>query len=272
VSIPVNGRLVEVPGVVTVPPAAFGGPRWAKLSDADHRVRPKLWIRQIIIHSTRGQWPQPIVEAGGGKGSGGQAQHVADVWATDPAHSAAQILVDAAGVVTSFCDVGLFMAYHAEGSNPWSVGIEMHQREDGCVFRSTIDATVKTCIALCAALDIPFQYNAAPYHNAPLHRMEQGERAMRHNIGGPDCVGIFGHRDNTSERGRGDPGDAIYSALEAAGADGFDFEHSDDLRAGIQRQAALNARGESLKLDGICGPASMAAMRRQGFASWRDIR
>jgi len=264
----VSGRLVGVPTLKVIPPASHGGPRWAALSPGDCRPRPALWIRQVIVHSTGGRWPQTILP---GAGPGGEATRFADIWSTDPVHSAAQILVDSTGAVACLCDLVATMAYHAEGSNPWSVGIEMYQRSDGGIYQATIDATAQLCMGLCDALGIPAQFDGRAYAGTPLSRMETGAGALRHNSGGPDLVGIFGHRDNTSERGRGDPGDAIYAALLAAGAEPLDFASGQDLAMGRRRQAALNARGERLVVDGLIGPASIAAARRQGFARWRDV-
>jgi hypothetical protein len=45
----------------------------------------------------------------------------------------------------------------------------------------------------------------------------------------------------------------------------------------VLRQAAgdrafdIDELGEHLVVDGVCGPASLAAMRRHGFARWRDV-
>lgn len=264
----VSGHLVGVSTLKVIPPATHGGPRWAALSPGDCWPRPTQWIRQIIVHSTGGRWPQTILPT---VGPGGEAARFAEIWSSDPAHSAAQIIVDSAGTVACLCDLVATMSYHAEGSNPWSVGIEMYQRSDGGIYQATIEATARLCIALCDTLGIPAQFDSRAYAGAPLSRMETGAGPLRHNRGGPDLVGIFGHRDNTCERGRGDPGDAIYAALLAAGAEPLDFASGQDLALGRRRQAALNARGERLVVDGLVGPASIAAARRQGFVRWRDV-
>jgi hypothetical protein len=44
-----------------------------------------------------------------------------------------------------------------------------------------------------------------------------------------------------------------------------------DLDVGRLRQAALNARGKQLTIDGLVGAASLAAAERRGFARWRDV-
>ncbi len=169
------------------------------------------------------------------------------------------------------CDLATCAAYHAEASNDYSVGIEMSTLLDGGIYQATLDATAVLVPALCDALGIPFQIHAAPYHNEPLLRMELTENGHREQLGGATCVGVFGHRDNTSERGRGDPGDVIYAALIAAGAEPLNYAAGQDLEVGKGRQRHLNELGEQLAVDGLVGPASLAAAARRGFARWRSV-
>lgn len=265
----INGRSVAVPGLTVLSPASAGGPAWCRLDPGDYQARPTTWIRQIIVHSTKGDWPQPILP---GKGPGGSDKVVADFWRGDPVHSAAQLVVDTDGTVACLCDLGATMAYHAEGSNPWSVGIEMYQVAGGGIYEATLDATACLVATLCRELAIPEQMPRGPYRNQPLRRMEVMDGGRRRQLGGPNLVGVFGHRDNTSERGRGDPGDAIWSRLATGyGFEGLDYDGCEDLEVGQRRQAMLVARGEPLKVDGVVGPASMAAMRHQGFARWSQV-
>ncbi|HSR79122.1 MAG TPA: N-acetylmuramoyl-L-alanine amidase [Xanthobacteraceae bacterium] len=264
----IRGQLVPVSGHDVIQPASAGGPAWAHLDPGDYRQRPALWVRQVLVHSTGGNWPMPL---GPGTGPGGECRWIADIWQSDPVHSAAQIVVDSAGTICCLYDLAYTMAYHAEGSNPWSVGIEMYQFPDGRMMQATVDAAAACAMAICGAFQIPFQHHGGAYGGDPLPRMETGVGHMRHNSGGPDCVGIFGHRDNTSARGRGDPGDAIYKALVALGSESLDFRSGEDLKIARVRQMKLLSLGERLTVDGLVGPASMAAAKRQGFASWRDV-
>lgn len=263
----IAGRVVPVTGLTVIPPASAGGPAWARLDRGDETSRHS-WVRQVLIHTTGGDWPMPILP---GVGAGGECFRYADIWATDPEHSAAHLVVDSAGTVACLADLALVTAYHAEGSNPWSVGIEMAQAHDGSVHQATIDATARLVAAICDAIGIPEQMPRSPYHDAPLLRMEVTDHDHRVQLGGPDCVGVFGHRDNTSRRGRGDPGDAIWSALAALGFEAIDYAAGQDLDVGRRRQQALNAGGSKLRVDGLVGPASLAEARRQGFGRWRDV-
>ena len=114
--------------------------------------------------------------------------------------------------------------------------------------------------------------------------------------GGPDMVGVFGHRDvawrfpwqltpgqqrgypnGYSDRGRGDPGDEIFARLRAAGAEALDFDAREDLELWRRRQRKLNGITEQrgacrvIDVDGIAGPATMALLRHHGFASGPEL-
>lgn len=263
----IAGRSVPVPGLTIIPPAPVG-PAWCSLEPGDYRMRNTSWVRQVVLHTTKGSWPQPILP---GAGPGGSARVVAEFWRGDLTHSAAQIVIDADGTVACLCDLAYVAAYHAEMSNDWSVGIELYQIAGGGVYQATLDAAAALVPALCDALGIPFQIHAGAYGGKPLVRMERLDNTGRHQLGGPDVVGVIGHRDNTNNRGRGDPGDAVYAALIAAGAEPLDFAVGEDLRVGAARQTYLVQHGAKIAIDGKVGPVSLLAGRRQGFKRWRDV-
>lgn len=273
----IGGRLVPVPGLVVIPPASHGGPAWARLDRGDATSRHG-WVRQLLLHSTGGVWPQPILA---GAGPGGELERYADIWQSDPAHSAAHLVVDSAGAVACLADLVEVTAYHAEASNPWSIGIEMVQGRGGELHQVQLDATARLVAAVCDAVGIPEQFPRGPYRGAPLRRMElvtAGGAPGRSQLGGPDVVGVLGHRDNTSARGRGDPGDAIWTALAGLGFGGLDYAAGEDLIVGRARQRWLNVessrRGETwspLVVDGLVGPKSLGRARQLGVARWRDV-
>lgn len=271
----IAGDLHEVPGLTIIPPASHGGPAWAELHPGDYRVRNTAWIRQLIIHTTGGHWPQPVRL---GAGPRGHAEQIAEMWSGrdrgggERVHSAAPLVVDFDGSVACLGDLAYCAAYHAEGSNPWSVGIEMSTLPDGSIYQATLTATARLVDFLCwPTFQIPRQIPRGPYRGVPLKRMELGTGAARKQLGGPNVVGVLGHRDNSSERGRGDPGDWIWTELAALGFEALDYAGAEDLELGQRRQAALVARGENLQVDGIVGPASLSAMQRHGFAQWRNV-
>lgn len=254
----IAGLLHEVPGVECLSPGA-GSPPWLRLSPGDYKQRQTKWVRQIVLHTTKGISSQQIRP---GKGPGGRDKVVADFWRNDPQHSAAHLVVDTDGSVACLADLATVSAYHATSANDWSVGIEMYQEHDGSIYEATLASTVAICRVICEALAIPYQMHHAAYRNAPVERLVPGGR---------DCVGIYGHRDQTDRRGQGDPGGGIYARLRADGCEGFDFGKREDLDRWITRQQRLRAMGEQVDVDGICGPGTMAAMRRRGFKSGAEI-
>lgn len=254
----IAGLLHQVPGVEVMSPGA-GSPPWLRLSPGDYQQRKTKWVRGVVIHTTKGIAPQTILP---GKGPNGKDKVVADFWRTDPGHSAAHIVVDMDGSVACLADLATVAAYHATTANDWTVGIEMYQGGGGEIYEATLASTVAVCRVICEAMGIPYQMHHAAYKNAPVARLVPGGR---------DCVGIYGHRDQTDRRGQGDPGGAIYARLRADGCEAMDFGKREDLDRWISRQQKLRAMGEQVDVDGICGPGTMAALRRRGFKTGAEL-
>lgn len=254
----IAGKLYQVPDVNVLAPASAGGPSWCSLSPKDYRMRRGA-ARQVVLHTTKGDWPQHVIP---GAGPGGRARLTADFWRNDPSSSAAQIVIDNDGKVACLADLEYVCAYHATVSNEYSVGIELYQEPGGGIYEAVFAAAVPVVRAICSALCIPFQYTADPYTGHPLQRFLDGA---------PDFYGVTGHRINTEQRGRGDPGDEIFARLFAAGAEPVIAAQRQDITRGMARQAWLNAHGGALATDGLVGPASLAEAARHGFQSWRDV-
>jgi len=249
----VNGKQQAVPDLNIINAHDV---EWCRLDPKDFRPRPTSWVRQIILHTTKGDWPQRVLS---GHGPGGRAKLVADMWRGDPTSSAAHLVIDNDGTVACLCDLATVETYHATVSNPWSIGIEMYQ--EGCddghygVHEAVYAAAEKLVPALCRMFGIQFQIPKLPYKNEPLRRLIDG---------GESCVGVFGHRDNTGQRGYGDPGDEIFARLAAAGAERFDHNAGEDLDVWKGRQRALNDGGATLTIDGVPGPSTIEALRAAG--------
>jgi hypothetical protein len=279
----IDGRLVDFANLRIVPPADHGGPAWCRLDPGDYTAR-KLPVSIVAIHTTGGHDHQPIHA---GAGLSGHARQILDMWSGadrgggDRVHSAAPLVIDFDGVIYCAADLARTAAYHAQMLNGRSVGIEMCTLPDGGIYEATLDA----CAGLVEALThsgsrsaglfaIPAQIPRGPYRGEPLRRLEVGGV----QTDGRGLVGVVGHRNQTSNRGRGDPGDEIWRRLAALGFEGIDYDGGEDLLLGRARQAALNALDAAagltwspLVVDGVCGPASLAAMRRHGITRWRDV-
>jgi len=283
--LPINGALVPVPGLTIVPPAFHGGPEWCQLSQEDWRARPAARVGIITPHTTGGRWPQVVLP---GSGRGGHAREIFDMWrGRDRGPGAKQsssshMVVDFDGVLYCATDLQLHETFNAQAINPRNISIEMCTTVTGAIYQATLDTTVSVIAALTLSgrpgsglFPIPFQHRAGPYNGQPLHRLEVGGVQSD----GRDVVGIIGHRDQTGRRGRGDPGDELMLELQLAGSEPVDYDHGQDLSLGRQRQARLNQLtalrhdlcAVPLLVDGVCGPASLAAMRRHGFSRWRDV-
>lgn len=281
----VDGRRIHVAGLTILGP---GDAEWVALEPRDFRLRAQSeWVRQVIFHSTWGGKPHRIMP---GAGPTGGDKQTLDYFRITPEgkkkSSASQIVIGADGRIACACDLRKVAAFHATMSNNWSIGIEMFQFNDGRIYEATLDAGVKLAQALCcgtgAMLDdgrpwegfgIPFQTDGQPYRDRPLLRMIDG---------GPNMAGIFGHRNNTTDRGWGDPGDEITVRLAAAGCELLDFEGEQDLKLWRMRQRILNSQGaewakrlgtswKPLVVDGLYGPSTARAMRVLGVARACDL-
>jgi hypothetical protein len=246
----VNGVEHPVAGLVIVNSKDAA---WCRLDPKDFEKRPTPWVRQIILHTTKGNSPQHVLPGGG---PGGRARRTADFWRNDTTPSAAHLVIDNDGTVACLCDLATTMAYHATVSNPWSIGIEMYQEANNGVYEAVYAAAVKLVPALCKIFGIQFQIPRLPYRNEPLRRMIDG---------GEHCVGVFGHRNNTGRRGHGDPGDEIFARLAAIGAEWFDHDAEEDLATWKDRQRALNHAGSKLTIDGVPGPRTVTALASNGY-------
>lgn len=257
-----GGKLYTVDGLNVVSP---GDLPFVTLDAGDRMVRNSD-ITQIVIHTTKGLWPQHVIP---GAGPGGRAKAVADFWRGDKNHSAAQFVIDNNGVVYCLCDVKKFAAYHATTANPMSIGIEIYQEAGGGIYEAALQACVKLVRFLCKLCKIPYQGPKRVYNNLPLRRMITGLPGKR----GLDCIGVFGHRDiawdyikKTSTRGRGDPGDIIFDYLFKDGMAGWDYSTGGDLVFWKGMQLMLNMFGAKLKMDGVCRPDTYDAALR--FGCW----
>lgn len=219
-------------------------------------------VKGVVHHTTKGipggtdQRPQIIKP---GVGPNGGADACARWWSTSPAAAGAAIVNDRDRDCACLADLLSEVTYHAGSpNNGYTVGVEHYQDQDAGIWQSTIDDAVLIACAMSDIFDLPRQLHW-PYLGHPVARLDKP--------GGADYRGHYGHRDCSSHRGFGDPGDFILQALINAGFEPFNVEKDEDLKAWRNRQAQLNAAGASPKLlvDGIPGPATYRAMRQTGL-------
>lgn len=222
----------------------------------DGTRRNTKWVRNIILHTTKGipggklsHVPQKIVP--GGRDMGKEFS-VAKFWSGDPRQSGAHIVIDTDGSIGCLADLKTIAMYHAgnRSLNHTSIGIEIYQLGDGTIYQDSLDACVKLVEFLCRHFGIQRQIHW-PYRGRPTKRLQAG---------GSRSVGVFGHRDLTRRRGKGDPGDAIMEQLMAVGFESFDLDQNEDKNVWKQRQEDLG-----LKPDGVPGPHTVEVLKENNY-------
>lgn len=264
----ISGRRVPVPGVKVV--TYLDDPKLALRvgrpdGNNDGRKRRGA-VSKVILHTTKGipggkdRRPQDIRQGMGPDAKGDE--RVARFWSTDPTPSGAHLTVDHDGSVAQHADLAAVAAYHATAVNDVSIGIEVYQGAGAELYSGQLEVVRKVVDVITMEFGIQRQFHA-PYRRRPLDRLDEA------NGDGPTCVGVFGHRDQTDRRGAGDPGDAIFDVLALAGYEAFDFDRNSDRETWNTRQREINARlavGQRIAVDGIPGPATVAALRALGYA------
>jgi hypothetical protein len=203
-------------------------------------------IRAIVFHTTSGL----VGPLRPGSEPSTRAEHFAHTQATDSREASWDFTVDTDGTVVQSNDPVRQFTWHANQVNPYTLGIEMVQDSDGSTYEDQVTAAVRLADFLARELQLPRQI---PWSNGgPTVGVLQ--RLTEAGGSGADVYGAYGHRNVTTNRGPGDPGDHIFEALYADGWEGFDLAAGADKAAWRARQAALG-----VAVDGAPGPATMAA-------------
>lgn len=249
----IDGTEIEVEGLSI---RNWNDDRRLRRGSEDGRWRRTRWVRSIVCHTTKGipggrTYTPQNVRAGTGPDLGKEFD-IARFWSGTKRQSGAHLIIDTDGSIGCLADLLLEEMFHAGNRhmNTNSVGIENYQLADGSLYESTLDACVALCDALCIHFGIQRQVHR-PYLGRPVRRLQAH---------GNDCVGVFGHRDISTRRGPGDPGDALLCRLIDAGYEEFDFETGEDLAVWKERQSLLD-----VKDDGIPGPVTRHALEEAGF-------
>jgi N-acetyl-anhydromuramyl-L-alanine amidase AmpD len=235
-------------------------PQLKLIPGEDMRSRRTRWIRSIIIHTTKGLPTK--VKAGKGPDTKLE-ERIARLWSTDHRHAGAHLSIDWDCTVGCHADLIQDAAYHAGVINEFSIGIELFEDKQGTLYSEQLDTAVLVVEWLCRRFQIQRQMLPPTYEK--IHpRLQRG---------GPDCVGVFGHRHVTTDRGPGDPGNDVFNWLKMAGFQIFNFEQtpgvelpkdparrSDDRVFWIPIQRKYGLYG-----DGIPGPLTGDALQQAGY-------
>lgn len=215
-SVVLNGRNYEIPGVTTIlcPQTTFRRPR----------VHP---VQFIVLHST-GDHAVQDVTPGLLTPSHPLQWCDANVRESEAHQASWDATMRSDGVLLWHNDPVKYESYHATVLNPRSMGIEIAQSPE--IYQVQMDSLVKVLDFLTSYFGV--QRQIPWYNGAPDRRV-----MSRFTSGGSDYSGIVGHRNGDGNRS--DPGDGIFKALQAARYEGFDLVSGEDKVVWSARQAAL---------------------------------
>jgi hypothetical protein len=259
VSVVVNGKAEEVPGVATV--CYLEDPRLRIKLPEDGKKRVPGWsVRHIVLHTTKGVYPG-LLRLGVGKNSGVGVRS-ANYCARNPdsprrsPRGGHHLTMDWDGTVSCHMDLAAEEAFHAHSLNRYSIGIEIYQGGDGTIYEGQLQALVRLCDWLTRRFGIQRQMH---------RRWPRPGKTVRFTVdASAKFVGIVGHRDAVDSqgrrvRGRGDPPEQVFDVLEGSGYEVFDAELGADMATWKARQQQLG-----VGVDGVPGPQTVEALKRGG--------
>jgi hypothetical protein len=214
-------------------------------------------ICAIVCHTTKGipggkDLTKQTINNEPGKSSNAGPRMCATWQADQSKFGGAHFIIDYDGMVYQCADIYLDAAYHAELANGNSVGIEICQNTDASLHEIQIQNNTKLVFELTKILGIQRQICKLPYEHKPVKCLE----------GKLNRYGIFGHRNLTSNRGSGDPGDFVLQALADSGFEQFDYDQGEDLQTWKERQQSLG-----IAADGVPGPHTVEALNNASYAN-----
>lgn len=211
-SLILDGVLVTLPGVETR--CYADDPAIPQATDGSRRR--KADVAGIVLHTVTGQPRQPVVLPGSRPSE--HAERLARYQAQTSRQVSWHYTVDTDGTVVQSADPATWTCWHAGGVNPWTIGVELCQGPSGELYEVQMRAMVALVEHLCAVFDIARRYPVRAATGLP-----HGGLIDRLQGSAFPWDGCFGHRNQSSSRGHGDPGDAPFYALAAAGYSGVPF-------------------------------------------------
>ena len=254
----ISGRQVPVPGLESSnflidPDLGF--------LRKDYRLRKTDWVRSICIHTRMGINPQTHdPDTKDNRNWDHQGVKRAN---KDDRVASWHISIDADGSYVCHIDLAKFAAYHCGQLNDVSIGIEMYQSSTGNITPATLEACVKIVDVITREFKIQRQFiseqdiqRRMANGRKPTRKASASRRLafMKGGKKGLDFVGVFGHRNATRNRGKGDPGDMIFNMLYEVGYERFDMSTDEDLEVWKVRQERLLMLPP---FDGVPGPGTV---------------
>lgn len=189
-------------------------PRVPKATDGRSRSRDA--VKAIVLHTVHGK--RGALKAGSKPSA--RAEWYARYQASTDRDVSWHFTIDTDGTVVQSADPATWTCWHAGAINGWTVGVELVQDSDGTLYEATMQSVVALCELLCAALAIP--------RRLPVGADSKPARGVIAALMGPrgPWGGVFGHRNQTHNRGPGDPGDQPFEALLRAGFEGVHIDAS----------------------------------------------
>jgi hypothetical protein len=238
-SLVINNKKFEVPGLTTKS-WLDGDPKVKHITDMDPR---KKRVRGIVFHTHEGVLGDLL------PGNGPNTtldERLAMYQVNTDRYVSWDGTIDLNGDVTWQNDPSVNYSWHGNHTNDVTLGIELIQKlrdngHHGDVFDDQLDKAVLLADVLTFCLGIQRQIFWDKINNKPISgiipRLVNDHRSF---------VGLYGHRNFTTNRGPGDPGDHVWYKLRDAG---YELVFGDeDKEIWKQRQAQLGIAQDGLPL------------------------
>lgn len=253
-SIVLNGEKIATPGLETV--SWLDDPKVPKTTDVNPRT---TWLRAIVMHTVHGKTGKLL--PGLSKPST-RAESYAKYQASTSRDVSWDYTIDTDGTIVVSNDPIKFYTWQATSVNPFTLGIELVQEDNGDLYEGQMDVAVRFLDVLTRELadrnhpiqrQVPMTTDGKPVRGV-IKRIEDSSLAKNFS-------GVVGHRNQTSNRGAGDPGDFIFDELLKAGYKGFNLDTNDDVVFWKDIQTRLGVA----PADGIPGRDTQKALIAAGY-------